>query len=85
MAINIEIGKPSSLSINRAGPKPPKGQDPAKDEASFMNVLRDKFSELTGQMQPVPGMPGGIYSFNPPTAPTDDVSGISGSTVSSVI
>ena len=62
MSINQLIGP--QPGIKGIGPKPSKGQGQQPQEESFMNVLRDRFSELTAQMQPVPGMPGGIYSLS---------------------
>jgi|GEM_PF-2284603 len=63
MSVNQVIG-PTNHSIQKIGQKPQKAQDPANNQTSFMDVLRDKFSEVTAQMQPVPGMPGGVYSLN---------------------
>ncbi len=64
MSINHIIGQ-NGLSTAKIGQKPQKAQDPGKNETSFMDVLRDKFDEVTSQMKGVPGMPG-IYSFNTP-------------------
>jgi hypothetical protein len=64
MSVNQIIGQVSH-SIPKIGQSPQKAQKPATNETSFMDVLRDKFAEVTSQMQGVPGMPG-IYSFNAP-------------------
>lgn len=62
MSINHIIGQ-GSHSISRIGQSSQKAQKPTTDETSFMDVLRDKFAEVTSQMKGIPGMPG-IYSFN---------------------
>jgi hypothetical protein len=55
-------------SLSKIGHKPE--ARPAVSERNFMDVLRDKFSEVTSQMKNVPGMPG-VYSFNPQNASVD--------------
>ena len=47
-------------SLPRIGQKT---ANPGSRETSFMDILRDKFAEVTGRMSELQGMPG-VYSFN---------------------
>jgi len=66
MSVNQIIGQVSH-SISKIGQSPQKAQKPAMNETNFLDVLRDKFADVTGRMTELQGMPG-VYSFNAPQA-----------------
>ena len=51
-------------------------QKAANPRANFMDLLRNKFEEVTGQLKDIPGMPG-VYSVNPAALTSLDITDIS--------
>ncbi|MBU1027063.1 MAG: hypothetical protein KKA31_04960 [Candidatus Margulisbacteria bacterium] len=57
------VDKITGLNVNIAPKIKPQANN---SQTNFMNVLRDKFEEMTGKLNKVPGLPD-VYTVNTPT------------------